>query len=449
MARITALARAMKSAGTPGGLDHLRAYVMLGLLLGTLPLIPPAPGAPPDDPSPDDSLGPSSPPDDSVVPDDPAAQDPVPPPVEPPDLHDPEPPAEPPDLHDPEPPVQPPDLHDPDPPVQPPDLHDPEPPVQPPDLHDPDPPVEPPDLDDPDPPEPSLDSFDGDDLDDPVDADRAPVTWPLLPAVLPNAAMSPTYNRASGRPPPGLLDVLLPWSAFTCASSEPAILGRIGPVTPQQAWQLLDLATRHPGTQWRVILTDDSGHAQAVERLRASWSAAPSETRAGPMTTAPTIGRVTVTVPEDAISSESNGRASLDGLPGALLRAASRAAASARAVRLANEAAGGFAHSGCAHSVGTAAYRPSPRLREFVAARDLTCTFPTCGQPAWRADLDHTVPWHRGGPTCRCNLGGRCRTHHKIKQLPGWNLEQTVAGTFRWTTPSGRAYTVGPYRYPR
>ncbi len=54
MARITALARAMKSAGQAGGLDLMRAQVMLGLLLGTLPYIPPADGAPPGQPPPDD-----------------------------------------------------------------------------------------------------------------------------------------------------------------------------------------------------------------------------------------------------------------------------------------------------------------------------------------------------------------------------------------------------------
>ena len=41
MARITAIARAMKAAGQAGGLDLHRAKVMLGLLLGTLPYIPP------------------------------------------------------------------------------------------------------------------------------------------------------------------------------------------------------------------------------------------------------------------------------------------------------------------------------------------------------------------------------------------------------------------------
>src|SRR5215472_9320003 len=61
--RITAMARALKAAGNPGGLDYLRTYVMLGLLLGTLPPIAPAPGAPPDAPPPDDPPGSPLPPD--------------------------------------------------------------------------------------------------------------------------------------------------------------------------------------------------------------------------------------------------------------------------------------------------------------------------------------------------------------------------------------------------
>src|SRR6266566_3360908 len=47
MARITALAKAMQAAGASGRIDLVRAQVFAGLLLGTLPCIPPAPGAPP------------------------------------------------------------------------------------------------------------------------------------------------------------------------------------------------------------------------------------------------------------------------------------------------------------------------------------------------------------------------------------------------------------------
>ncbi len=58
MARIGALARALKASGASGGIDLLRAQVFLGLLCGTLPLIPPPSDAPPDDPPPDDDQPP-------------------------------------------------------------------------------------------------------------------------------------------------------------------------------------------------------------------------------------------------------------------------------------------------------------------------------------------------------------------------------------------------------
>src|SRR6185437_16046086 len=50
MARIGALARALKASGAGGGIDLLRAEVFLGLLLGTLPYIPPSDDVPPEDP---------------------------------------------------------------------------------------------------------------------------------------------------------------------------------------------------------------------------------------------------------------------------------------------------------------------------------------------------------------------------------------------------------------
>jgi hypothetical protein len=49
---------------------------------------------------------------------------------------------------------------------------------------------------------------------------------------------------------------------------------------------------------------------------------------------------------------------------------------------------------------------------------------------------------------CGCNLGGACRTHHQVKQRPGWHLEQPEPGTFIWVTPAGRTYTVTPDTYP-
>jgi hypothetical protein len=102
------------------------------------------------------------------------------------------------------------------------------------------------------------------------------------------------------------------------------------------------------------------------------------------------------------------------------------------------------AAGGCAHTTATPAYRPPPRLKEYIAARDLTCRFPRCRQPAWRGDLDHTIPYDNGGKTCRCNLGGLCRTHHILKHHPDWKLRQIAPGIFAWTTPAGRTYTTTP-----
>ena len=50
MARIKAMARALKASGAGGSIDLLSAQVYLGLLLGTLPLIPPPDGTPPGPP---------------------------------------------------------------------------------------------------------------------------------------------------------------------------------------------------------------------------------------------------------------------------------------------------------------------------------------------------------------------------------------------------------------
>ena len=131
------------------------------------------------------------------------------------------------------------------------------------------------------------------------------------------------------------------------------------------------------------------------------------------------------------------------GITAAALHTAARALDQALAQARADTNAGG-----CAHHAQSDAYRPPPRLREQVTARDVTCRHPACRQPAWRADLDHTRPWETGGPTCGCNLGGACRRHHQLKQHPRWKLQQARPGHFTWTTPAGRTYTTNPDTHP-
>jgi len=258
-----------------------------------------------------------------------------------------------------------------------------------------------------------------------------PPAWPqVLPVLPPGPAAMANLRPAGG----GLLALTVPWSTLTGDSGEPGQLTRIGPITPAQASHLADLAAADPGVSWRVVLIGSDGRAMAVSRvpkLRLTQKVSGADNPAS------LIRRVTVTISADCIASPPPA-----GLPVILertRRAAAQAAENARLHAIADAAAGG-----CAHDLASAAYAAPPRLRDFITARDGTCRFPTCRQPVWRCDLDHSIPYHKGGKTCSCNLGGLCRYHHMIKQHNFWQLAQAVPGTFAWTTPSGRTYYAQP-----
>ncbi|HTP17251.1 MAG TPA: HNH endonuclease signature motif containing protein [Streptosporangiaceae bacterium] len=427
-ARITALAKARKAAGAGGGIDLHRSQVMLGLLLGTLPYIPPAEDAPPDVPPPD------VPPPDGLPPD-------VPPPDGPPPFGDPEGPG-----------------------------WDGQPGGE----------TNGSDMAWEGMPEPYGEDApagvahatseagrqdiamarhgDGDDWR--AGALPSPA-WPTLPGVIRPGLMRPGFAdlavRQSGqaRPGhtqsgqvlalagPGLLDVTLPWTTLARLSADPGLLGRIGPITGPQARQLAEHAARDPATVWRVVVTSSGGEAVAVGRVRRRRLRDDCGRRDRSDPSAGLVGRMTLVIGEDTLASlsghRSKGHSGADVLVAASWRTAARAAARAAAQAQADAAAGG-----CAHQTESHGYRPPPRIHEFVVARDMTCRFPTCRQPAWRGDLDHTIPHDHGGRTCRCNLGALCRTHHLIKQLFGWALCQVRPGIFEWITPANRAYQVTP-----
>ncbi len=438
MARITALARAMKASGADGGLDLLRSKVLLGLLLGTLPYIPPPPAGPADadlPPDPDSPPAPDSPPD-----------------------------AEPPlDVEQPPDSEPPPDAEPPPHPESPPDPAPPSDPEQPSDagpLFDEDPP--------PDADPPASDDRASDDRasDDRAPDDRAPddcapddevawvraMAWPRLTAFFPAAP-----GEMANLPPTegGLLELRIPWSTLAEGSGEPGNLGRLGAITPSEARHLARLAAQDPTVQWRVIVTDGKGQAIAIARAgpTSGQSPGPADGQGS------LLGRVTVTIRRDDLGSDLNSDLGSDQLPipqpgddegddpvfelllGRILGVAAEAADRADA----RTAADAKAPGGCAHAGVTAAYRPPAWLREHIVFRDVTCRFPTCRQPAVRCDLDHTQPHDRGGSTCYCNLGALCRFHHQLKQHPRWTLDQAApGGTFTWTTPAGRAYSTEP-----
>ncbi len=451
MARITALASALKAAGAGGGIDLLRAHVLVGLLLGTLPDIPPAPDSPPDQPSGDD-LGNSAVPGDSA--DDPGSAGDSGSAGEPgsaspwdgfPDPVDQDAPAE--DL----PPE--PDLADEEELAWLASLPGPAWPAIPPALK-------------------------------PLSArallatvaqrlaetggpawtrDLAQFGWPGLnwPGGSGLAGLAGAGTSAdSSRPRPGLLDLTVSLASLTGCSSGPGLVSRLGPVTASQARQVAEAAAVHPGAQWRVIVVDESSHAIAVTRVSRPRARDGPALGSGPSL----VGRVTLIIPASALnrpppvhpshvplSASGGGRGAaaagaqptpLGNMLSQALQAAAKAAAEAQRASHADLAAGG-----CAHTQAAPGYRPTSRLRELILARDVTCRSPTCRNPAWQGDLDHTVPYDQGGRTCSCNLGGKCRTHHLLKHHPRWLVQQPEPGVFVWTTSAGRSYTVTPDTY--
>jgi hypothetical protein len=105
-----------------------------------------------------------------------------------------------------------------------------------------------------------------------------------------------------------------------------------------------------------------------------------------------------------------------------------------------------IAKGGCDHAAAEPRYTPSRRLAHLIRARTATCDAPGCTAQAVHADLDHATP-HPEGLTDQCNLGPKCRRHHKAKQAPGWKVEQPAPGVIRWTLPSGRTHTTMPTVY--
>jgi hypothetical protein len=239
----------------------------------------------------------------------------------------------------------------------------------------------------------------------------------------------------------------------------------LGPVTPQTAREIAAAGAADPACVWKVIITDDEGQALAVTRLRRrhvtsatrsrTWFAGlgqPARQRGSPLTPRPRghpelasgqpglVKAVTLTLPYaliGAFSDDIRARVRLttraagvshftgaESLEDVLIAAISAAAVkigsdkTALAGRPPPGTAGNMARTGpesCAHTDEVPGYRVPGRMRAFLQARDVTCRFPVCRQPAWHSDADHTIPYDQGGRTCRCNLGHTCRTHHELK----------------------------------
>jgi len=243
-----------------------------------------------------------------------------------------------------------------------------------------------------------------------------------------------TSGRAAGpgdpdgdpAPFPALINLLVPAGTALGWSTTPGEAGRWGLLDPWDTRRLLQAASRHPRTRWCVTAVGPDGTAVAhgCSRGPHRWTPAPPATATGTPTR-----RSPGTTSRPPPGPDEYQQAQLADL-----------------LRALNITWAPIAKETCDHRHREDRYKPSRKLGHLVRARTATCPAPGCGASAHHADLDHTVPWPKG-PSDECNIAPPCRHHHRVKQAPGWKLEQTSPGVMRWTAPSGRTYTTTPTVY--
>ncbi len=283
------------------------------------------------------------------------------------------------------------------------------------------------DVRDPDDPGPDYpgDQDDPEDLDELVPGYAGPNGVPAwTPEEAANARDAEPDDPAQRRgplrptqsaPPPANLNLIIPIGTLLGWSTTPAQAGAFGLLDPEETQALVAAASKHPRTRWSITLTDPAGRAIAHGRARGQH---PWDTPTPPATAPPG------TSPPDADQ-------------------AARLRHLIQALKIIFDP---IAQDACDHRSAENHYTPSRKLKDLIRARTLTCDAPGCNAQALYSDLDHTTPYP-DGPTDQCNLGPKCRRHHRAKQAPGWRVEQPKPGTTRWTLPNGRTHTTTPTTY--
>ena len=226
---------------------------------------------------------------------------------------------------------------------------------------------------------------------------------------------APATPAGPPAPFPALINLTVPAGNIFGWSSAPGEAGSWGLTDPDDTHRLVQAASQHPRTRLCVTLLAPDGTAAAhgCARGRHPWIPPPPEP---------------------------GGQRNRDGPD------ARQAAAFADFLRTLNVTFTPIAKGTCDHRNAEDRYVPSRKLGHLIRARTATCPAPGCGAQAYHNDLDHTVPYP-DGPTDECNVAPPCRRHHRVKQAPGWKLEQPEPGVMRWTTPAGRSYTTRPTVY--
>jgi hypothetical protein len=228
----------------------------------------------------------------------------------------------------------------------------------------------------------------------------------------------------------GRVTLTVPLGTAAGLADRPGELAGHGPVDPWLARDLLNAAAASPKTTWCVTVTDQHGHAIGHGCARPEPKG--HRKRAGP---GPPSGGAGFTFTP----------ASRDGPPGGYGTWRLRTPGGGPDLIVAIDS---LSTDPCQHQYQARGHDPGTRLRHLSQIRHATCTSPVCQRPAAQCDFEHNTPYEAGGRTCLCNGGPKCRHDHRLKQQPGWKVDQLPDGTFRWTTPSGRTYDTEPTRYP-
>ena len=224
---------------------------------------------------------------------------------------------------------------------------------------------------------------------------------------------APATPAGPPAPFPALINLTVPAGNIFGWSSAPGEAGSWGLTDPDDTRRLVQAASAHPRTRWCFTLLGPDGTAVAHGCARG---------------------------PHPWIPPPTGGERNRDGPD------QQQAAALADFLRDLKIAVTPIAKGSCDHANAEDRYIPSRKLGHLIRARTATCPAPGCGAHAYHNDLDHTVAYP-DGPTDECNIAPPCRRHHRVKQAPGWKLEQPEPGVMRWTTPSGRSYTTRPTVY--
>ena len=227
----------------------------------------------------------------------------------------------------------------------------------------------------------------------------------------------------------GRVTLTVPLATLAGLADRPGELASLGPVDPWLARDLATSAARNPKTTWCLTVTDSQGHAVAHGCARPE----PKKhgKRAGPGPPG-----------EDGFFFTPAGR---DGPPGGYGTWRFQTPGTGPDLVITVDS---LTTDPCDHRFEAQGHDPGVMLRHLSQVRHATCTSPICRRPAAQCDVEHNTAYEAGGRTCLCNTGPKCRHDHRLKQHPKWHVDQLPDGTFRWTTPAGRAYDTEPTRYP-